>query len=422
MKKKDFYIKDLESLQLAKNKKAINEKFYIEQLEKYIDVYGLEVREIIGHTRNSHMHDDFFMFNLEPEEYMFTTYKNKTFGRAAAIRKEDCLVIQHISFKYSTFLDCNFSNIVFENCSFVGCKFLKCTTSGRGVKFKDCSFSNIEFTNLTTSDNNFEIVSAIFEHCKAFMMELDNCVASDIVFNKSNFISTKIRNTNISYSIFLTCDFHSMTVEGSNFKGVRIIKPKSPNIDIRDSMLKTEFNEKTYLSLIETDRNDDQRIKKTVRLYKTFARQYKEVDLMDKYGEYFFLSKKTSLFREKKTFNKVTSFIGLISCGYGERPFYSLYISVVILFLSAFLYMAFGIRVGTIDGSHHIITGISNNFDIALQDFGTCLHFSIVTFTTVGYGNIVPIGNSIIVSSAEMILGVIMIAVWTSTLVRKMTR
>jgi hypothetical protein len=45
-----------------------------------------------------------------------------------------------------------------------------------------------------------------------------------------------------------------------------------------------------------------------------------------------------------------------------------------------------------------------------------------VTFSTVGYGNVVPVGKSLIVSAVEMVLGVVMVGVWVSTLVRKMTR
>jgi len=58
-----------------------------------------------------------------------------------------------------------------------------------------------------------------------------------------------------------------------------------------------------------------------------------------------------------------------------------------------------------------------------LIDFLYSIHFSIVTFCTVGYGNLVPHGMvSMFVANLEIIAGVIMVAIWTSTLVRKMTR
>ena len=57
-----------------------------------------------------------------------------------------------------------------------------------------------------------------------------------------------------------------------------------------------------------------------------------------------------------------------------------------------------------------------------LVDFLEALYFSLVTFTTVGYGDIIPVGVSIILSSIEMILGVTMVGIWTATLARKITR
>lgn len=415
-RKEEFAINELE------RKKALYDQFFYEQLEKYISVYSVSEKEIIGHTNPKQMKDDFFHFTLEPDEYFFTTYKNKSFGKAAAIRKEDCLTIQYISFKYSTFIECNFSNIVFENCSFVGCKFIHCTTNGRGLKFKECTFSNIEFTSNQKDNNNFQTVSSVFEDCKSLMMEFDNCNATDMLFSNCNIVSTKLSNSNFQYSIFKECDFHSVYIDGSNFKGVKIVKPKYVEIEIKDKQERTEFNDRTFLSIVDYDITETEKIRKIIKLYKTFARQFKEVDLMEHYGEYFFLSKKTSLLTERTFLRKLGNLIGFITCGYGERPFYCLYTSLTILISSALCYMTFGIRVGAIDGTHNIIQGFNQPLIKSIENFGTCLHFSIVTFTTVGYGNIVPIGHSIKVSSVEMLLGVIMVAVWTSTLVRKMTR
>lgn len=422
MNQKQFKQKEAFSIQELDRKKALYDQFYYEQLEKYMSIYNVHEKEIIGHTNPKQMKDDFFHFTLEPDEYIFTTYKNKSFGKAAAIRKEDCLIIQYTSFKYSTFIECNFSNIVFDNCSFVGCKFINCTTNGRGLKFKECTFSNIEFTSNQRDNNNFQTVSTVFENCKSLMMEFDHCNASDLLVTNCNIVSTKISNSNLQYSIFNKCNFHSVIIDGSNFKGVKIIKSKYIEIEIKDKQERTEFNDRTFLSIVDYDITDTEKVRKIIKLYKTFARQFKEVDLMDHYGEYFFLSKKMSLLTERTLLRKLGNLIGFITCGYGEKPFYCLYTSLTILITNALLYNIFGIKVGKIDGSHYIIQGFNQPLSQVIDNFGTCLHFSIVTFTTVGYGNIVPIGHSVKVSSIEMLLGVIMVAVWTSTLVRKMTR
>ena len=58
-----------------------------------------------------------------------------------------------------------------------------------------------------------------------------------------------------------------------------------------------------------------------------------------------------------------------------------------------------------------------------LSTFLYSLYFSVATFSTVGYGDLVPCNIwGILFSMVEIILGITMVGIWTSTLVRKMTR
>jgi voltage-gated potassium channel Kch len=84
--------------------------------------------------------------------------------------------------------------------------------------------------------------------------------------------------------------------------------------------------------------------------------------------------------------------------------------------------MTFGIKIDGIDVYGFKDFFIQKDISQLLSNFIYSIHFSIVTFTTVGYGNIVPINGSLIISSIEMFTGVIMAGIWVSTLVRKMTR
>lgn len=57
-----------------------------------------------------------------------------------------------------------------------------------------------------------------------------------------------------------------------------------------------------------------------------------------------------------------------------------------------------------------------------ITDFMSSLYFSMVTFTTVGYGDITPLNLSIFLSGVEMFLGLTMMGIWTATLARKIIR
>ena len=68
---------------------------------------------------------------------------------------------------------------------------------------------------------------------------------------------------------------------------------------------------------------------------------------------------------------------------------------------------------------------LMGNIDVSSinKDFINSLYFSIVTFTTVGYGDITPVGFfSTLLSAIEMLLGVTMVGIWTATLSRKITK
>ena len=58
-----------------------------------------------------------------------------------------------------------------------------------------------------------------------------------------------------------------------------------------------------------------------------------------------------------------------------------------------------------------------------ISDLGKCMFFSVTTFSTVGYGNYVPLGtSSMIFSAIHMILGVGLCALWTGCMLRKLLR
>ncbi|MBU7025782.1 MAG: two pore domain potassium channel family protein [Theionarchaea archaeon] len=56
------------------------------------------------------------------------------------------------------------------------------------------------------------------------------------------------------------------------------------------------------------------------------------------------------------------------------------------------------------------------------KDFGYCLYYSIVTFTTLGYGDIHPLGYSHIIASVEALTGAFFIALFVVVFARKMMR
>ncbi|MBC7960361.1 MAG: hypothetical protein H7X94_10870 [Vallitaleaceae bacterium] len=351
-------------------------------------------------------------FELTEKLYQMTKFEDVTFGLGKATGEEDSLKVSGICFYYCSFSMCGFSNIVFENCSFVGCDFVECYTLGIVLIFRDCSF-----VSRSPGRKNIEDMPSLFESCE-FTARFINSDVSSIVFNKTHFYFSHFENVDMSDAILLDCSFDTSKVCGCNLKGTKIVNPKFIEFYVDDTDKKTKVNRKTYLDFINYNKKEAREVRDAVEVYYAFSELFENNKIMDFSGEYFFLSQRVGM-KNLEGFAKVKSFLSLITCGYGERPFYSLFASLTLVFLCGTLYMLFGVNI---NGE---VIAFQPTFTTPLPPFRELVlwyHFSLVTFSTVGYGNVVPVGGSLIVSAFEMVLGVVMVGIWVSTLVRKMTR
>ena len=64
-----------------------------------------------------------------------------------------------------------------------------------------------------------------------------------------------------------------------------------------------------------------------LHIYENIADKFKENNLTNNFGEYYFLCRKVQR-KVLKPMPKISSTIGLLSCGYGERPIYAVYFSL----------------------------------------------------------------------------------------------
>jgi len=105
-------------------------------------------------------------------------------------------------------------------------------------------------------------------------------------------------------------------------------------------------------------------------------------------------------------------------CGYGEKPRRVLFFSLLFICICASLYFILGIQTADsiIQFNSHF------NWRENIINFIDCLYFSIVTFTTLGYGDISPVGMSRIIAAVEAFTGSFTTALFVVVFVKKMTR
>lgn len=107
-----------------------------------------------------------------------------------------------------------------------------------------------------------------------------------------------------------------------------------------------------------------------------------------------------------------------IFCGYGEAPMRIVGISCAIITLCALIYSITGLNyrgeVVTLSASK----SLTENIMLLLS----CLYYSVVTFTTLGYGDFTPVGLSRMIAAIQAFTGSFTLALFVVVFVKKMTR
>lgn len=84
--------------------------------------------------------------------------------------------------------------------------------------------------------------------------------------------------------------------------------------------------------------------------------------------------------------------------------------------MSSIFYLFTGISV---DNTRIILYDIHNISSLKTTDLLKAMYLSVTTFSTLGYGNIIPIKYGEAVASIEMLLGAIYISIFTGTIFKR---
>jgi uncharacterized protein YjbI with pentapeptide repeats len=388
-------------------------EIYNSNYEKFNNEYGTEKKTIEGTA--AYLREDFFEFT--ENEYIFYTFKNKTFGKSVAIAEEHFLKISNMHISYNTFINCSFSNVIFENCTFFGCKFINCKTSSSSVIFRNCSFSSpfIDLENDSEIENNFTIFQGFNGSVK-----FDDCRLEEFTAINCTFIHAKFIDCDMTRAIIDNGTLFSVSISGCDMRGTKISNPRCKDFVIEDDYKISKFGKETFLGEVRVENisYDD-----SYKVYQNFSEQFRKNNLMDLYGEYFYLFKRNEL-KELSGIEKILSFFALISFGYGEKVKNTILCVVFIILFTPILYMIFGVNFDgellkftfETDRENMLSIGQLFNYYTSFFEYGFSVLFNI------NYGSNFPVGFSKVIYYLEKLIGYILVGLFIATLTRKMAR
>jgi len=343
-------------------------------------------------------------YNIEDrEKILFTNIEDKNIKGHIS---KDLNIISYVKLEYNDFKRCKFKDIIFKDCIFNGNIFSKCIFEN--VLFENCRFYKSDNINIFSDECIFK--NNIFKNCNLESSVFKECRISNLKFIESTLENAIFSNMLIENNQISDCDC----------RGVKIINSSIEKFKFEDKNI-TKLDEYVFIDTIKLDKKYKKSYEETAKVYRNIAKKLKENNLINHASEYYYLSKCIEN-RSLTGIDKIKSSIFWLLCGYGERPTYALITSLEIIFAFAVLYMFTGLSIDGVDISYTEVFSYGFPQRNVVTDFMSCLYFSTVTFTTVGYGDITPLNVSVFLSGVEMFLGLTMMGIWTATLARKITR
>jgi len=441
-----------------------NTSFYGSNLDQ-VDFYDTKSSKIIFHESKSLKN-----INFEEADYKEVNFRDCVLKNVYAINAKfdsiNCIGCEIINSDFSESIfrgSSNFNNSKLKNVKFINSKISNSEiitesqdkvifneSSAIQPEFKNSTMKNVDFQNtkmLRCNFNNSNFSKCKFTYKSNFSASIfDNttfkeCEFEDISLTFSSFIKSKIIDStievvNLNKSLFINCfikdcllknvTLSSTNWEYATFQSSVLIKP---TIDKNTKFEKTKFGD-TIFDTIKKDQEIIEILSKglvnNIQFFNpVFGRKVRDEAWLNawrnginnkksvKFKKFTILNKTWNWLRRPISYYtmKLVQFAWWISSFYGRNI-------VLWAMWSAFIAILFGFLFNNL-GTDNIYL----NDGILDKNIWTYMYYSVVTFTTLGFGDITPITNKgMFYVASEVVLGYIMLGGLISILANKLAR
>lgn len=261
---------------------------------------------------------------------------------------------------------------------------------------------------------NLEDIDLVNRGCK------EGYLCRDVDFYRANltdahFFGLDLRGSSLMKAKLIGANLHCAKLDNCNLLGAELSRAKLENIEW-GGCLKQELEAKKALRQRERKKSV-MLCQEAEEVCRNIRKQCEKQGLFEMAGDFFkremrFRRYQMPLLSVKRMISKLVD----IFCGYGEDPVRVVGFSIFLILVCALAYFFLDTT-----GAHPIYEGVTGWKFYALEFFNS-LYFSVVTFTTLGYGDISPVGVARFIAACEAFLGSFTMALFVVVFVKKMTR
>ncbi|MGN2336623.1 ion channel [Clostridium cagae] len=301
------------------------------------------------------------------------------------------------------FIKCNFKDIKVEISSSKYLYYLNCIIESSCLKFQGNQFDN-KFTG------KVYIINSLFNKFIIENFFYNIYIYSDDIYYEEDTLGLKLVNCCNSEVVVINKNrnIFNLMLENSKYVGIFLysLRKLVTILDEESNSMKYFFYNVEFANIIEI--NSLKQV--TSRYYRYLKISYDEnrfvyYELL-KYLEYLLGNK----------YKKIYALIFKYLTGYFISPIKIILICTIIIIVSSIFYLFTGISV---DNTRIILYDIHNILSLKITDLLKAMYLSVTTFSTLGYGNIIPLKYGEAVASIEMLLGAIYISIFTGTIFKR---
>lgn len=250
-----------------------------------------------------------------------------------------------------------------------------------------------------TSRTGYQLTCTDFYHAN-----LENAHLFKLDLTGSSLMKANLSHANLHYA----------NLEGCNLLGANFTGAKIEHVNWGKKI--TQEYQATQAKSVE---NKLDLYQQAEEIYRNLRQTAESQGLFEIAGR-FFQKEMTMRRKQFKPYSgkRIVSKLVDIFCGYGESPARVIVFSIFLIIIFATLYFFSGLSFSG--------DSLGFNSDASLWEnikyYLSALYFSVVTFTTLGYGDLVPIGIARAFAALEAFLGSFTLALFVVVFVKKMTR